>query len=153
MTPKHFHGMLFGNANRWQCALNQPTGTDCPFDPRDVWKLWADFGIAEAKMYGWWLARERGAGAVPVTCSDPGVRVTTFARGGASPSALISVASFLKADVNVTLSFDWSVLGLDASSAVLSAPALVPMQPKGRAFAPTDMLSVPAGQGWLLVLK
>ena len=113
----------------------------------------ATFGIAEAKMYGWWLARERGAGAVPVTCSDPGVRVTTFARGGASPSALISVASFLKADVNVTLSFDWSVLGLDASSAVLSAPALVPMQPKGRAFAPTDMLPVPAGQGWLLVLK
>ena len=45
MTPKHFHGMLFGNANRWQCSLDGPVG-GCPFDPRAVWRLWEDFGIS-----------------------------------------------------------------------------------------------------------
>ena len=33
-------------------------------------------------MHGWWLERERGAGAVPVVSGREGVKVTSFVRHG-----------------------------------------------------------------------
>jgi hypothetical protein len=153
-TPKHFHGMLFGNANRWQCALDDPVGS-CPFDPRAVWGLWADFGIASATLHGWWMARERaGAGyKPPVTSSGAagGVQATAFVRRG--EKTLVVLASFATNDTTVTLDIDWSALGLDVATAKLTAPQLLPMQPKTATFAPGDAITVPAAQGVLLLLE
>ena len=152
MTPAHFKGMAFGNANRWQGPFT-PGGGDgaSPFSPLAVWRLWDSFRIHESVMHGWWLERERGNGTVPVVAepSSSGVVVTSFVRAGAS--ALLCVASFAKADANVTLRIDWHALGLSPSSALV-APPLAPMQPKGQRFEPTDQIPVAAGQGWLLLV-
>jgi hypothetical protein len=181
-TPHHFTGMLFGGANRWQCSLDQPLGSasQCPFDPRAVWGLWKVFGIEQAVQFGWWLERERGAGAVPVKATvvvaggagggggggggggdvtggggggdTESVRVTAYVRKG--HSTLLAIASFAKTPLTVTLSIDWAALGLDPSAPVfMHAPLLVPMQPKAQTFKPTDQLLVPVNQGWLLVLS
>ena len=146
--------MLFGNGNRWQCALDEPVGA-CPFDPRAMWGLWADFGIANATLHGWWMARERaGAGYKPPVASSgaaDGVQATVFVRYG--EKTLIVLASFAADDTKVTLDLDWPALGLNAATAKLSAPQLLPMQPNAATFAPGDTITVPAAQGMLLVLK
>ena len=147
MTPAHFKGMAFANANRWQGGFG--AGAADPFSPLAIWRLWDAFGIEKSVMFGWWLARERGAGSVPVTSSDDAVKVTSFVRTG--KASLLAVASFGQADANVTLAIDWAALGLPASTALV-APALMPMQPVARRFASTDTLHVPAGQGWLLLV-
>jgi len=150
MTPQHFKGMLFASANRWQCGLDGPVGS-CPFDPRDVWKLWDDFGIEQATMWGWWLDRERGNGTLPITLSSDKVKVTSFVRRGLA--TLLAIGSWLRHDANVTLMIDWVKVGLEAGACVLDAPRLVPMQPTAKRLAVSDPLLVPAGQGLLLVLR
>ena len=94
MQPAHFKGMTFGNANRWQGPF-VPNGdpSESPFSPLAIWQLWDDFHIDEAVMHGWWLGRERGAGAVPVTSSRDGVKVTCFVRRGVA--TLLAIAFVL----------------------------------------------------------
>ena len=96
MTPAHFKGMTFGNANRWQGPFVASGAADeSPFSPLAIWRLWADFGIDTAVMHGWWLERERGAGTLPVVSSREGVKVTSFVRHGSA--ALLAIASFEQA--------------------------------------------------------
>lgn len=104
--------MLFGNANRWQGALDTVPDNN-PFDPRAIWTLWETFGISTATMHGWWLNRERGAGTVPVRTSNASVLVTAYVHHG--NATLLALASFLRVDVSVTLVIDWTALGLAAS--------------------------------------
>ena len=149
MTPAHFKGMTFGSANRWQGPF-VPDDTS-PFSPLSVWRLWDTFRITDSVMFGWWLERERGSGTVPVTAlpAASGVHVTSFVRKG--EMALLCIASFSKADANVSLQIDWAALGL-APGTVLVAPALPPMQPTAQKFEPTAPIHVSAGQGWLLLV-
>ena len=148
MTPKHFTGMLVASGNRWQGSLSSPAATD-PFDPRSLWKLWDDFRIEQAVMFGWWLEKERGVGTVPVTSSNPLVKVTTYVRKG--EAALLAVASFAKVNTTVSLKIDWGALGLPSSSR-LKAPVLAPFQPTASSYAPADQIKVAAGQGVLLLI-
>jgi len=143
MTPAHFKGMLFGNANRWQ-----PGGTDDPFDPRSIWSLWASFGIERATLYGWWMERERGAGTVPVSASNSSVKVTAYVRKG--EATIIVVASFLPVDVSVTLQIDWAKLGLPAGTPLV-APALPPMQ-AAKTIPSSGSFVVQSNQGWIFVV-
>ena len=149
MTPAHFKGMTFANANRWQSGAGGPAAVDNdPFSPLAIWRLWESFGIQEAVMHGWWLERERGAGSVPVVSGREGVKVTAFVRHGRA--TLLAVASFEAVDANVTLAIDWDALGL-AAGLELVAPELPPMQKAAR-FDCKASLPVAAGQGWLLLL-
>ena len=149
MTPAHFKGMAFGNANRWQGPF--VPGDKSPFSPLSLWRLWDTFRIKESTMFGWWLERERGTGTLPVTAlpADSGVHVTSFVRKG--EAALLCVASFAKADANISLQLDWDALGLSPGT-TLVAPALPPMQPTAQRFDPAKPLNVAAGQGWLLLV-
>ena len=149
MVPAHFKGMAFGNANRWQGPFDK-TGTESPFSPLAIWRLWDDFGIAKSVMYGWWTERERGNGTVPVTARpiSAGVQVTSFVRKGRG--VLLCLASFVGHDANVTLAIDWTALGLPPGSA-LRAPALQPMQVE-RHFAAAAPIPIAAGQGMLLLV-
>eukprot|EP01046_Picozoa_sp_COSAG06_P008705 COSAG06_NODE_442_length_15715_cov_16.651639_10_plen_164_part_00 len=84
-------------------------------------------GIAESEMIGWWSELEEGSDSLPVRSSAHAVKVTTYLRKG--HSALIVLANFGAAPVSVTLSFQWSLLGMTSAGATLRAPSLkVPPQ-------------------------
>ena len=56
-------------------------------DPRPLWKVWDEFGIAESEMVGWWVD------ANPVKTDNRDVLATCYVRsgkGGKSP-ALVSL--------------------------------------------------------------
>eukprot|EP00927_Polykrikos_kofoidii_P061196 TRINITY_DN56063_c0_g1_i1.p1 TRINITY_DN56063_c0_g1~~TRINITY_DN56063_c0_g1_i1.p1 ORF type:complete len:1048 (-),score=123.99 TRINITY_DN56063_c0_g1_i1:122-3043(-) len=158
MTPFHFRGMLFGNANRWQDDLiNSESTLENPFDPRSIWRLWDSFGISTATMYGWWLAEE-ATGTAPVLTNASDVKCTVFLKPG--EAALLVLANF-GARQSVKLSFDWNVIGLEADSVQLRAPQLMPMQPTATHWAVGDTIDVPAPEkgsktsreGWLILVE
>ena len=172
MTPQHFRGMLFGNANRWQCALNEPVGgtsKDCPFDPRSIWSLWKTFDISEATMHGFWLAKERSAAGtytapVAIASATPAsggaanaalldaVKLTSFVRVDAK-TTLVVVASWATEPVTLTFAFDWAALGIDAAKATMRLPKLIPMQVNATSFSPTGHVPLPALGGFIALLE
>jgi hypothetical protein len=116
MTPMHFRGLAHGMTNRWQhsyktwekstaCVEEFAVSPGCdPFDPRDIWALQREFGIERSKMIGWW------EDVLAVQSNVENVKVTTYVRSG--KSALIVLANFGKEVGEVTLEFDWELLGL-----------------------------------------
>jgi hypothetical protein len=128
-----WRGMVFGMTNRLPWAG----------DPRPVWRAWDEFGIADARMLGWWSAR------APVRTGRADVLATTYAKKG---SALIAVASWAADTAAVRLQVDWKALGLDPKTARLRAPAIAGFQPE-RSFAPNEAVPVAPKRGWLLVVE
>jgi hypothetical protein len=174
MTPQHFRGMLFGNANRWQCALDEPVGgtsaDPCPFDPRAIWSLWKTFEIQRAVMHGFWLTKERAAAAIAYTA--PVAIATVTPTGGTAPNAtlldaikltsfvrldakttLVVVASWASEPVSLTFKYDWGALGIDAAKATLRLPKLIPMQPVATSFAAAGKIPLPALGGFIALLE
>ena len=157
MTPYHFKGMLFGEANRWQSGQDASTVLTDPFVPVALWRLWRDVDIASAALYGWWLEdTPLGTSALPVraaTASDI-VKVTSFVL---PTQAVIAVASFAPADVaGVGFVFNASLLPLPgglSAAYCLTLPALPPFQPQAASFALNATFTVPKGQGFIFVLK
>ncbi len=151
-TPYHFKGFVHAESNRWQSG-QQPGQEDDPFTPIGLWDLWRSFGIEESEMFGWWRSLEQGAQSVPIAVShDPLVKVTTYLRFG--QSALVALSSFTNTTLSgVTLSYNFTVLGFDGSSAVLSVPAIIPFQPTDLPSLPLDYsFTIPANQGFVLLL-
>ena len=52
--------------------------------------------------------------------ADDAVKVTTYVRRGRA--SLIVLANFGRANVTLTLAFDWAALGLTAATAALRVP-------------------------------
>ena len=70
--------MLEGGGNAWMGLVHGCTGRlGWQGDPRPVWKLWDDFGVARSEFVGWWA----GA-ACPVQTGDPLVKATVWKRSG-----------------------------------------------------------------------
>lgn len=141
--------MLEGGGNRWRGMVYGMTAR-LPWvsetnraDPRPVWKLWDEFGIAEAKMLGYWDAK------CPVRTDHADLLATAYVKKGRT---LIALASWADNPVQVRLHFDWKALGLDAGKAALRAPAVQDFQ-EARQFAVTDPIEVQPGKGWLLILE
>jgi hypothetical protein len=109
-------------------------------DPKHIWKLWDDFGIAGAKMLGYWSP------SCPIHTDNPNVLATAYVRKGRT---LISIASWDKSPSKVRLRIDWEALGLDPARASIVAPAVSGFQPETH-FKPVDAISVEPGHGWLL---
>lgn len=128
-----FRGMLYGMTNRlgWQG------------DPRAIWKLWDDFGIAKARMLGYWDP------ACPVRTGQDQVLATAYVLPG---KTLICVASWAPQPVDVKLIFDWKALGIQPGRARLRAPAMEGLQNENL-FAPTDTLKIDPGKGYMLILE
>lgn len=134
--------MLQDGGNRWRGMIygmtaRYPHGPNA--DPRPVWRIWDDFGIAEARMLGYWDP------ACPVHPDDAGVKATAYIR---ADRTLIALASWAPAPVDVRLQIDWGALGL--APGPLAAPAVDDFQP-ARTFAPGEAIPVDPGRGWLLV--
>lgn len=112
-------------------------------DPRPVWAMMNDFGIAEGRMRGYWLDD------APASTGRSDILATTYLRPG---RALVALASWSDADEVIRLELDWEALGLDegADAVVATTPAVAGLQEAG----PVDLsaVRVPAGQGLFIVI-
>lgn len=128
-----WRGMLFGMTARLPWAG----------DPRPLWKEWDAFGIAQSRMYGWWMENP------PVSTGRDDVLATAYVKNG---KALIALASWAKDTVNVRLTLDWKRLGVNPSGAALIAHPIDKFQ-DAATFKPGDAIPVPPGKGWLWELR
>ncbi|HOX59750.1 MAG TPA: DUF6067 family protein [Candidatus Paceibacterota bacterium] len=129
-----WRGMLFGMTAR----LPWPKS-----DPRRVWKIWDEFGIGQAQMFGWWATN------CPVRASRDDVLATAYVKPGKS---LIALASWAPGKSEVRLQFDCQALGLDIGKARLIAPAITDFQPAGQ-WRLDEPIPVEPKRGWLLHLS
>jgi hypothetical protein len=125
-----YRGLLYGMTARKYGGV----------DPRPVWGMMNEFGIAESELKGYWLEN------APVRTDHPRILATTYLRPGA---ALIALASWSDQDEVVRLDLDWEALGLsDASRAFI--PAVEGLQEEGE--VDLSGIRVPAGMGlWVMV--
>ena len=130
-----WRGMIYGMTNRMPWSANA--------DPSAIWKLWDEFGIKGSEMIGYWSEN------CPVKTNNAQVLATVYKRKG---SALISIASWADTDVNIKLEIDWKSLGLDPSSAHITAPEVKNFQVANH-FSVQDEIPVTKGKGWLLIVK
>jgi len=128
-------GMQYGMTNRLPWFTE---GVQC--DPRDVWRVWDDFGIADANVFGWWDKKPA------VVASDSEVKVTAYLRGN---EVLLSVGNYGTTDKQVRLTIDRSLLGLGDGAFRLVAKD-VPLFQKAAQWSLDSFLPVPSKKGWLL---
>lgn len=141
--------MLHGGGNPWRGMVYGMTtrlpwfteGVTC--DPKAIWKVWDDFGIADAKMIGYWDEHP-----VVETC-NPDVLATAYVKGD---KTLIAIASWADKPVDVKLRIDWNALGLNPENTILAAPAIDRFQPS-KIFTPENEISLSPEKGWLLVTE
>ncbi len=133
-----WRGMVFGMSNRLYNDDAAYRG-----DPRALWKLWDEFGIATSRMVGYWDPRS----IVATGRSD--ALATTYVRAG---QALIALASWATDSTRVRLSIDWHALGIDSATAVLVAP-FVPGFQDAAMFDPGALIPLSPGRGVLLIVR
>ncbi len=130
-----WRGMVFGMTNRLGWGG----------DPRPIWRVWDEFGIDKARMFGYWDA------GCPVKTGRADVLATAYVRHGPNPKTLIAVASWASEPVKCRFTFDFKTLGLDPDKAGLYAPPVDNFQPPAL-FKTTASIPVYPKRGWLLVL-
>jgi hypothetical protein len=129
--PNPWHGMVFGMRARWPWSG----------DPRAIWKLEDQFGIADAEYIGWWDP------ACPVQTGNPQVKASVYRKQGRT---LIALASWLPNTTEVKLAIDWAALGLVAAKTTLRAPACSGFQSEAE-FTPEAAIPLEPNKGWLLI--
>lgn len=140
--------MLQAGGNKWLgmqygMTVRDPWKTEgIVCDPTIVWKVWDDFGIADAQMIGFW---EKD---VPVTASDNDVKVTVYKKQG---KTLLSIGNYTDAVKKIHLNIDWKALGLNPKKTTITAPALRAFQ-DATTFKKDEEISVKPRQGWLIYL-
>jgi Flp pilus assembly protein TadD len=136
--------MLEGGGHPWRGMVFGMTGR-LPWagDPRSMWKVWDEFGIADSRMIGFWVPTN------PVKTGRDDVLATAYVRDG---QTMVAVASWAKQRVDVTLVVDWKALGLDPAKVRINAPAIDGFQ-EARTFDPAKPIPIEVGKGWILVLQ
>jgi len=135
--------MLEGNGNPWRGMIYGMTARYYSgADPKHIWRLWDDFGIAEAKMMGYWDP------ACPVRTDNPDVLATAYVKKG---TTLVSVASWAPKTARVRLIVDWKALGLDPTRAHFYAPSVPGFQDEAL-FGPDDLIPVRPRRGWMFIV-
>ncbi|MEZ5316825.1 MAG: DUF6067 family protein [Vicinamibacterales bacterium] len=107
-------------------------------DPRPVWKMMNDFGIADSRMLGYWLD------AAPVRTGHARILATTYVR---PDGVLVALGSWSDRDERVALDLDLAALGLSGPLRVW-APAVEGLQ--AAAEIDPSAVVVPANQGLFL---
>lgn len=138
-----FGEMLQGGGNPWRGMLYGMTSRlGWGGDPRPLWKLWGEFGIAQAQMIGYWDP------ACPVKTGRGDVLATVYQRAN---QTLVALASWSAGPTDVPLAIDFARLGLDQLKARLYAPRIPGFQGEAL-FVPGHSIPVAPGRGWLLLL-
>lgn len=141
--PYGLYGEMLGQGNPWRgMVYGMSNRLKWGGDPREIWKIWDDFGIDKAQMLGYWSKR------CPVKTDDDMVKATAYVREG---KTLIAVASWTD-DKKVNLSIDWKAIGLDGSKAVLHAPAIPTFQDEATC-KPGQPIEISAGRGVILIVE
>jgi hypothetical protein len=141
--------MLQGGGNRWLGMLYGMTvrlpwtSENIAADPKPVWKIWDQFGIADSEMMGYWEVD------CPVKTFHPEVLATVYQKEN---QVLIAIGSWAENDVEVTLDIDWPALELPGEKSKLFAPGIDDYQPE-RTFAIGEKIPVKAKQGWLIYVE
>ncbi|MFA5056931.1 MAG: glycoside hydrolase domain-containing protein [Opitutaceae bacterium] len=142
-----FGEMLQDGGNRWRGMVYGMTGRlgwcNGNADPRPLWKLWDAFGIAQARMIGYWDP------ACPIKTGRQDVLATVYVNHG---KTLVAIASWAPQPVTCTLEIDWESLKLDPAKTTLSAGEVTDFQPAAE-FRPVDEIPLQPGRGWLLMLQ
>lgn len=127
-------GLTFGQTGRlgWQG------------NPLPVWKLWDEFGVADAEFIGWWAGKD-----CPVQTGNPDVKASVWKKNGRT---LVALGNFAAASRPVKLAIDWKALGLSAEKTKLFAPAYPPLQTNEAVYASGDTLVVQGHKGLVLWL-
>lgn len=136
--------MLQDGGNPWRGMIYGMTGR-LPYmaDPRPIWKVWDDFGMAGSQMIGYW------APDCPVRTNSGSVLATVYRQ---PKKSLVAVASWAAEKLDCRLTIDFTKLGLDPARARLRGPAVPGFQPAAT-FGPSDPIPIAPGRGWLLILK
>ena len=130
-------GMQYGMTVRYPWYTE---GVNC--DPRQVWKIWDSFGIAEATMLGFW--EEHPA----VSTSDEAVKVTVYRK---PEKVLLSLGNYSGEVKTVKLNIDWKQIGLNPQKAKLTAPEIPDMQQAHEWNVDTPIVTAPR-KGWIIYL-
>ncbi|MBP6715674.1 MAG: hypothetical protein KA205_02355 [Acidobacteria bacterium] len=110
-------------------------------DPRPVWKMMNDFGIATSRMRGYWLQD------APVTTGRDDMRATTYLRPG---KALVAIGSWSDTDQTISLTMNLKAMGFTGKVRVY-APAVEGLQ-TAHEVNPAAVV-VPAKQGIFLRIQ
>ena len=129
-----FLGMVYGATARHSYGA---------FSPAPVWALWNRFGIADAKMEGYW------SDDCPVQTNHSNVKATAFMK---KDSVLIALGNFDPADRQVKLTFNWTALGMDPAKAILEAPEVENFQAK-HVWSVDEAIPLKTKEGLLFILK
>jgi len=140
--------MLQGGGNPWRGMVYGMTvrypwyteGVNC--DPRAIWKIWDQFGIARSKMIGYWRKDNL------ITTSDSSVSATVYIK---NDRMLIALASWAKDTVQVKLNINWKKIGWKPAGSMM-APAIENYQPAAT-FKRNESIPVNPTKGWLLIIK
>lgn len=141
--------MLYRGGNKWLgmqygMTVRHPWETEGVIcDPRIVWKVWDDFGIADAAMLGFWEKQPA------VTASDAAVKVTAYRKTG---KVLLSIGNYSDEVKNVRLSFDWKQLGLEDGKVQLIAPYVEDFQPANQ-WGTDGEITIQPHKGWLIYVQ
>ena len=138
--------MLWEGGNKWRGMLYGMTGRNPGYgvDNRPLWKFWDEFGMKGSEMIGYWVKDN------PVKTGREKTLATIYRKTGTK--TLVSLATWEDHDVDVTLQIDWAKLGLDPAKVSLHAPAIENFQPE-KTWKPGDIVTVPKGKGWLIVIE
>ena len=145
----HMGDMLHAGGNPWRgmvygMTVRYPWFTDgVTCDPRQIWKVWDSFGIADAKMVGYWDKNP------VVDTNNPDVKATAYIKEG---KLLVSVASWAKETINIKLNIDWDAVGLDRTQVQVVAPKIEEFQSENH-FSIDDNITIEPTKGWLLIIK
>ncbi len=134
--------MLQDGGNAWRGMVYGMTARMPRVDMKPLWSAWDEFGIADARMIGYWVP------TAPVKTNHPSVLATSYVRDG---KTMVALASWASEPVDVRLSIDWLALGLDPAKATLTSPVIRDFQ-TAATFAPGDAIRIEPGKGRLIVV-
>lgn len=141
--------MLHGGGNPWRgpvygMTVRYPWGTEgVTCDPRDIWKVWDEFGIAQSTMIGYWDTM------CPVQTGNRDVLATVYKKAG---KAMIAIASWAKDTVSIPLQINWKDLGIDSSKAHLRIRLIKNFQ-EGKILLPSEQLTIAPTKGLLIIVE
>lgn len=129
-----WRGMVYGITNRAGWVQNSP---------EHLWRFFDEYAMSDKKLTGYWQKE------CPVRCSDSSVSASVFAGGN---EHVIAVANWTDQAKEISLTIDWSKLGMQPGSSEVFIPAIQDFQDGQTAVSPGKLV-LPGGKGLLIAVR
>jgi len=113
-------------------------------DPRNIWKLWDDFGMSGSDFIGYWSKD------CPVKTGDEQIKASACIKKG---KTMIIVASWASEKRSISLAIDWNALGLDPSRTNIFAPEIKRFQEKTENIKSLRNIEIEPEKGLVLIME